>query len=161
MDIYTVSFFGHRQIINSQHIEKILAQIIKKLIVNKEFVEFLVGRNGDFDILTASVIKQMIKKYAYHNASLTLVLPYMRAEFRDNEQSFLNYYDTVEICSESEKAHFKSAIQIRNKSMVDRSDVVICYVEHQQGGAYTTMQYAYKQKKKVLNIATHFDSVEQ
>ena len=77
----------------------------------------------------------------------------MRADYRDNEENFLKYYDEVEICEKSCKAHYKSAIRIRNRDMVDRSELVICYVENKQGGAYTTMQYALKQCKKVINVA--------
>ena len=37
----------------------------------------------------------------------------MKAEYRDNEQSYLDYYDEVEICADSSKVHCKSAIQVR------------------------------------------------
>lgn len=50
------------------------------------------------------------------------------------------------------KAHPKSAIQIRNKYMVNRSDLVIFYVETTSGGAYQTMKYADKQCKNIINI---------
>jgi predicted Rossmann fold nucleotide-binding protein DprA/Smf involved in DNA uptake len=81
------------------------------------------------------------------------VLPYAKAEFRDNEQSYLEYYDEVEICSASAQAHPKAAIQIRNRIMVDRSDMVICYVQHKSGGSYKTIQYAKKQGKRIINLA--------
>ena len=65
----------------------------------------------------------------------------------------LEYYDEIEICPESHVAHFKAAMQIRNRSMVDRSDLVICYIEHNSSGAYQTMQYALKQEKEIINLA--------
>ena len=37
--------------------------------------------------------------------------------------------------------------------MVDRSDLVVFYVDHQKGGAYQTYQYAVKQEKRIINIA--------
>lgn len=43
--------------------------------------------------------------------------------------------------------------QITNRSMVDRSDLVVCYVEHESGGAYQTMAYAGKSGKTVINLA--------
>ena len=82
-----------------------------------------------------------------------LVLPYERAEYRDNMESFLTYYDEVEICPESAKAHFKAAIGIRNRAMVDRADLVICAVERESSGAYTAMKYAEKQEKRIINLA--------
>jgi hypothetical protein len=37
--------------------------------------------------------------------------------------------------------------------MVDRSDLVVCYVERKTGGAFQTKAYAEKTDKLVLNIA--------
>ena len=65
---------------------------------------------------------------------------------------YLAYYDEVEICSESAGAHFKAAITIRNKSMVDRADLIICAVERKQGGAWTAVKYAKDQGKEVINL---------
>jgi len=69
----------------------------------------------------------------------------MKAEYRDNEKEYLDYYDEVEMCDESSEAHPKSAIQVRNRSMIDRADLVVC--QHKSGGAYRTIQYAEKQGK--------------
>ena len=77
----------------------------------------------------------------------------MKAEYRDNEKEYLDYYDEVEVCYESSIAHPKAAIQIRNRSMVDRSDPVVCCVQHKSGGAYRTLQYAEKQGKRIINIS--------
>ena len=44
--------------------------------------------------------------------------------------------------------------QIRNREMVDRADLVICYIEHKEGGAYKTVQYALLMGKTVINLTT-------
>ena len=153
MDIYTVSFFGHREVEGAAEIESRLERLQHDLITRKQYVEFLVGRDGEFDLLVASAIRRAVKQYGYGNTSLILVLPYMKAEYRDNEQNYLSYYDEAEICSESSDAHYKSAIQVRNRSMVDRSDLVVCCIQHKSSGAYRTIQYAEKQGKQVRNLA--------
>ena len=153
MEIYTVSFFGHRLVERASEIEVRLEILLHDLITQKEYVEFLIGRDGEFDLLAASVIRQAVKQYGYGNTSIILVLPYMKAEYRDNEQNYLSYYDEAEICSESSDAHYKSAIQVRNRSMVDHSNLVVCCIQHKSGGAYRTMQYAKKQGKQVRNLA--------
>ena len=153
MNIYTVSFFGHRELERPLEIAKRLDSLLHDVIMQNEYVEFLIGRDGDFDLLASSAIRKAIKKYSFGKTSFILVLPYLRAEYRDNEQNYLDYYDEVEICEESVEAHFKSAIQIRNRNMIDRSDLVICYVQHKNGGAYKTIQYAEKQNCKIVNIA--------
>ena len=153
MNTFTVSFFGHRQISKPLLVEERLEKIISETIRTKEYVEFLVGRDGEFDIMAASVVRRTVKKLNYGNSALILVLPYMTAEYRNNRQSFSEYYDEVEVCAEASKAHFKAAIGIRNKSMVDRSDLVVCCVEHNSGGAHHTGRYAKQQQKQIVNIA--------
>ena len=153
MDIYTVSFFGHRSIEYGMDIESSLDKLLHNLIAQKEYIDFLIGRDGEFDLLASSAIKRAARNHGYGNTHFTLVLPYMKAEYRDNEKEYLDYYDEVEICAESSEAHPKSAIQIRNRSMIDRSDLVICCIQHKSGGAYRTIQYAKKQGKEIINIA--------
>lgn len=153
MNTFTVSFFGHREISQPQLVEEQLEKTVREIIATKEYAEFLVGRDGEFDLLAASVVRRTAKKLDYGNCALVLVLPYMTAEYQKNRQSFHNYYDEVQVCAESEAAHFKAAIQIRNRSMVERSDLIVCCIEHNSGGAYLTVKYAKQQKKKILNAA--------
>ena len=77
----------------------------------------------------------------------------MRNDFLDNEQSFGKYYDEIEVCDQSAGAHFKAAFQMRNRSMVDRSDLVVFDVVYESGGAYQTMKYARTQEKEISTLA--------
>ena len=156
MEIYTVSFFGHREVEGASDIESRLDRLLHDLITQKQYVEFLIGRDGEFDLLVASAIRRAVKQYGCGNTSLILVLPYIKAEYRNNEQSYLNYYDEVEICAESSEVHYKSAIQVRNRCMVDRSDLVVCCIQHKSGGAYKTIKYALKHDKSVRDLTNSF-----
>ncbi len=152
MQIYTVSLFGHRIIEDPISVERKLEKLIRQLIHEKEYVEFLVGRNGAFDQLTASVIRRVKRTVRADNSTLVPVLPYPTAEYRETEESFQSYYDEIEIC-DYPNAHFKAAIQARNRAMVDRSDLSIFYVTHNQGGAAQTLRYAQKQNKNLINLS--------
>ena len=153
MDTLTVTFFGHRYIDNFFRTEDKLQKRITELLLNNQYVEFLVGRNGDFDQLVSSTVLRCKRSIRDDNSSLVLVLPYPTAEFENNEDSFYDYYDEIEICEESSRTHFKNAMQVRNRSMVDRADLVICYIKRNEGGAYQTIQYAKKQGKTIINLA--------
>lgn len=87
-----------------------------------------------------------------------LVLAYSTAEYGNNKDGYHEYYDEVEICQSSAGAHFKSAMQIRNWQMVDRSDLVVCCIEHYSGGAYQTVEYARRQGKEIVNLAVRLDT---
>ena len=153
LDTFTVSFFGHRYIDNYFTVEKKLEELIRGLLESKNYVEFLVGRDGEFDQIVASTVKVVKRSIGDDNSALVWVMAYPKAEYSNNEESFDDYYDEIEICEASSHCHFKSAIQVRNRNMVDRSDLVVCSVERDSGGAYSTLQYARKQEKQVINLA--------
>lgn len=148
MKIYTVSFFGHRIIQDFSAAEEQVENLVRNLLLEKDYVDFLVGRDGDFDQLVSSTVKRLKRLVRDDNSSLIWVLPYPTAELRDNIDSFQNYYDEIEICNDAANSHPKSAFQVRNRQMVDRSDMVVFFVDHKGGGAYQTMRYA--QKTKIL-----------
>ena len=153
LDIYTVAFFGHRYIDNLLKVGDLLEEHIRRLIDEKEYVDFVVGRNVDFDSCVSSTVLRVRKNHRDDNSALVLVLPYPTAEYINNEASFHNYYTDVEISCAASKAHPKSAFQIRNQEMVDRADLIICYVETKEGGAWQTIKYAMKQGKNIINLA--------
>jgi len=152
MDTYTVSFFGHRRIYDQLRLDGELDELIIRLLRENSYVEFLVGRDGDFDQLVSSAIRRCQREYGHHNSSHIWVMPYPTSFFRDNEEACYAYYDEIEICEESSLNHFKAAFQVRNRHMVDRSNLVIFYVETKEGGAYQTMQYAIQQGKEHINL---------
>ena len=158
LEIYTVSFFGHRVIENYREVEQEVSRIIRSLIREHKYVDFLVGRDGDFDQIVTAEIRRAKREVYDANSSLIWVMPYQKVEYKQNRESFDAYYDEVEICSESDGAYPKAAIQIRNRNMVDRSDLVVCYITKKTGGAYATWQYASKKGKVIINLADSMSS---
>ena len=148
MNVFTVSLFGHREIDDLRILENYLVPIIKELILTKPYVNFLVGRNGEFDEYAASVIKRVEKGVGKENNDMTLVLPYTVADVEYYEK----YYDSIIIPESVYGSHPKSAITLKNRWMIERSDLVIVYVKRDKGGAYTAMKYAKKLNKRVINI---------
>lgn len=157
---FTVSFFGHRCIEKALEIERRLEQLIQTLLRNKEYVEFLVGRDGEFDQIVSSTVRRCKREYRSDNSSHIWVLPYLIAEFRDNEESFRDYYDEIEVCEAAAGSHYKNAHQTRNRAMVDRSDLVVFCIQHESGGAWQTMKYARKQGVPYINIADPKEDAE-
>lgn len=147
-DIYRVSFIGHREVEHFREVEEQLERIVVELIKTKEYVEFYVGRNGEFDLMVASVIKRSQRDYGYANSSLILVIPYPIANLEDMEK----YYDEVMYPVELYKVHYKAAITKRNEWMVDHSDLLIAYVVRDMGGAYDCLIKAEKSGVRIQRI---------
>ena len=160
MEVFTVSFFGHRMIDDVFEIENRLEQLIRTLLREHQYVEFLVGRDGEFDQLVSSVIRRCKREYRSDNSSHIWILPYLTAEFRNNEESFRDYYDGVEVCEAAAGSHYKNAHQTRNRDMVDRSELVVLCIQHESGGAWQTMKYAKKQGKPCINLDEQLGEAE-
>ena len=153
MNVFTVCLFGHRRINDLRQVEEKLLPIIQELIRTKAYVSFLIGRNGEFDEYAASVIKRVQKATGKENSDITLVLPYTVADLNYYEA----YYDSVLLPESVCGVHPKASIGLKNRWMVEQSDLVIVYVEHDRGGAYAAMQYAKRQGKETINLCDKED----
>lgn len=147
-EIYRVAFFGHREVDNMRNLETRLMTVLKRIMGEHTYIEFYIGRNGEFDEIAASVIKRLKKEREMSYNIMILVLPYTVKDIEYYE----DYYDEIMIPESIGKAHYKNAITLRNRWMVDVSDLVIVNVERHSGGAYTAMRYAEKQNKRIINL---------
>lgn len=154
MVIYRVSFTGHREVDDFFFVEEQVYNIVCELLRTKEYVEFYVGRNGEFDTLVASVIKRAKREIGEYNSSLILVIPYPVADI----ESYENFYDDVILPNELRKVYFKSAITKRNEWLVDHSDMLIAYVTRDYGGAEYCLKKAIERGIEIRRVDS--DSVE-
>lgn len=145
-DIYRIAMFGHRDFCSHKKLEDKLIPLLIRLLRTKKLIEIYIGRDGEFDIFAATIIKRVQREYdAYNTMELNLILPYPKNEM----DAFEKYYDRVDIPI---KAHPKRAITKRNEWMVEQADIVVGYIEREGGGAYKAMQYAKVSGKDVMNL---------
>ena len=71
MEIYTVAFFGHRYIDKFSRAENGVESIVRDLLNSHEYVDFLIGRDDDFDQIVSSTVKRMKRAIRDDNSSLT------------------------------------------------------------------------------------------
>jgi len=147
MKYYTICLFGHRKIDDLNIIEKKLRFIINEILKRNDFVEIMIGRNGEFDEFAASIIKRLQKEGYDSRLAITLVLPYSCS----NMDCLEKYYDGIIIPELASKWHPKGAIKKRNQYMVNCSDLVVVYV-NKKGGAFDAFQFAKKSLKKSINL---------
>jgi len=151
---YTVALFGHRQLANALPMEHRLEELIANLLRAHAQVEFLLGRNGEFNLMAASVIRRVRRDFGDRSATLTLVLPYVTAEYRDNEEEFSRYYDSIEVFPAPPGLPRQACIPLRNRALVDRADALVCGLEQPSGSAYAAAQYARAQQRPLLLVGS-------
>ena len=147
-EVYRVALFGHRDFYCHRELDELLFPLISDLIREKPFVEIYLGRNGEFDLYAASIVKRVQKALGKENSELICVLPYPEKDMCFYEL----YYDRVVIPERNIKIHPKGAIVKRNKWIVEMSDLFVCFVEREYGGAYEALKYARKLGKKIINL---------
>ena len=149
MDTFRVALFGHREFDGHRIIEKDLPKILGKLLREKEYIEILIGRNGEFDIFSASVIKKFKRLHSVDNLDLNVVIPYVTKDVEFYER----YYDNIILPETVEHFHPKGRIEARNKWMIEQADLIICYVNQSSGGAYKALEYARAVGRYIINLA--------
>lgn len=146
-EIYCVSMIGHR-VVEDYGIEEKLYELLQELLCTKEYVEFYLGRNGDFDILASSVIKRLQKNYRNDNSAMILVLSYPVK----NYEYYEDYYDEIIIPDELHRVYPKAAITERNRWMVTNTDVLIAYIRNESGGTAACVHMAEQLGRKIIKI---------
>ena len=137
-----VTFCGHSIISNKEELSKKISDTIEELIEEGADV-FYLGGYGDFDILSAREVKKA--KIKHKSIVSVLVLPYL--EHRYNKE----LYDET-VYPDIESVPKRYAISARNKWMVDVSDVIVSFVDHDWGGAAKTLEYAKKHGKRIISL---------
>ena len=147
MDIFRVSFIGHRVVDEYRQVEEELDEVIELLHRKYGFIDYNVGRNGEFDELATQAVRRFRKEWEEW-CELTLVEPYPVANLDIIEKS----YDSV-IIPTDRKCHYKAAIGERNKWLAENCDMMIVYIKRDYGGAYKCYKYAQEIGVPIMNIA--------
>lgn len=140
--------FGHRELYIN--LEPFLTEHLEKLIQNDEDLIFYSGGMGATDSAFVSAIAKLRAKN--HKVKLMLVIPYLTNELNEYKDYYENLYDDIIMPEELLGVHYKSAIEKRNRWMIDNSDIIFDATYREFGGAYKAIKYAIKQSKRVINL---------
>lgn len=155
----TCCFTGHRSILTEEYnivFKKTLK--ITECLIKQGYVFFQTGGALGFDTIAAlSVLK--LKKI-YSDVKLVLVLPCFSQTRGWNDNNIVIYEkikqkaDKVIYTSEE---YTKGCMQKRNRYLVDYSSACVCYLNHNKGGTFYTVNYARQNNLKIINIACDYN----
>ena len=140
--------FGHRVLL--MDIEKPRREALERLAAAEGVTVFYTGGMGDFDELFARTVRSM--KRDRPGIRLVLVMPYLTKRLNEDKAFYEAQYDEVLIPAALDGLHPKTAIGLRNRWMVDRSDFVIAALQRDYGGAAKAVQYAKRIGKEVVEL---------
>lgn len=142
----TCCFFGHKD--TPLNICEKLEAAIEELITEDGANRFLLGNQGNFDMITFNILRKM--KLKHPDISYCVVLAYMPTGKAAG--SLYDYGETL-LPEGIESVHPRFAISWRNKWMINESDTVVAYVTRTWGGAAKYVEIAAKKRKNIINLA--------
>lgn len=147
----TCSVFGHSTIKITKDLKYKLISTFEDLI--KQGCEvFYFGGFGMFDELCHKIVGELRSKYTKIKRIFCLSDPrHLRINKRPKWLKSEDYEEFVYLDLEFD--WWYSRIYYRNCAIIDRSDIVIFYVEERENsGAYKALKYANRKKKEIINL---------
>ena len=145
----TVMFCGHADFQAGDEIKKKMFSVLREILEMDKNVVFYFGGYGAFDSFSFCYVEGY--KQIFERIKTVFITPYITPTY-ENLMNAKMLYDEC-IYPELENVPLKFAIIERNKWMVEKSDIVVAYVNRGWGGAWKTLEYAKKQGKRIFNLA--------
>ncbi len=151
--IKTCSCFGHS---NVNITDDLIART--RMEINKAVADgvriFLFGGRSDFDDLCYDLVTE--KRNAEPQLEIKRVFCFaLDKQLKKPPKWFIRKeYEGLE-CPRKDFDYWYTAIYYRNIAMIDRSDLILFWVEKRENsGAYKTYLYAVKKRKRIVNLFT-------
>ena len=143
------AFFGHANFAATDGLAQKMLVILDGILKDGR-AEFYLGGYGGFDHFAYQCCKKY--KATHPDVSLLLILPYIPTRYRQEDlEEKKAQYDEL-IYPELENVPLRFAIDRRNKWIVDHADCIICWIDHDWGGAYQACRYARRKGKCVIDL---------
>lgn len=136
-------FTGHRDLEKDFSPRKLKKEI--KNAVEKGVFTFYNGMAMGFDLIAAETVLSLKKK----NPQIKLIacIPCYGQEKHFSEQDKARYAAILKKADEQvllSEYYYRGCMHVRDKYMVDRADMMICYCKKETGGAAFTLHYFQK-----------------
>lgn len=121
-------------------------------------VKFYCGMAAGFDIIAAEVVIALRETIKKSSVELIAAIPFKaQAEgfskhWKARYERVIKEADRVVLLSDN---YFSGCYAKRNRYMVDNSDIVITYFDGKAGGTRSTINYAKRKGKQIINVAEY------
>ena len=145
-EIKSCAFTGHRKLGEDFHAESLKTAIKKAVLLGVEI--FYCGMAMGFDLLAAQTVLEYKKEFP--NIKLIACVPCYNQEKKFSEEDKQRYCAYLKQANEviilSDK-YYRGCMQVRNKYMAERADMLIAYCKKNTGGAAYTVKCFKKARK--------------
>ncbi|MBQ8615728.1 MAG: hypothetical protein IJ415_04105 [Clostridia bacterium] len=171
---YSCCIIGHRKIIQTDKFKEEVKNKLENLIVNNNVNTFLFGSNSEFNDLCYNIIFKLKEKFPkikmiFYPTKVETAFTY--DEFKEIEHKIKNgkkfsskIFDEIKEKEVVNNANYKYSYVIRNKCLIDDSDMCLFYYNlgefvgaefagyRIKSGTKIAYEYAEKENKKIILI---------
>ena len=151
-------FTGHRDI-DPASVPFIRAKLREILIkcIDDGYCDFYNGGARGFDLMSAEEVLKLKEEYPHIRLHIIVPCSNQTRGWREEDAVL---YEKITSSADGVKClspfYFDGCMQIRNRYMVDNSQLLIAYMERASGGSAGTVKYAEEKGKEIVNI---FDEI--
>ena len=154
MKISACCFTGHR-IIPVNELNMLSGELMKAVeeLILQGVTDFYAGGAIGFDMLAAEAVLKLRNKYS--RIKLHIIIPCENQEkmwSKDNKERYRRINDAADEVKCLSPVYFNGCMQVRNRYLVDNSDILIAYMTKSEGGTASTVKYADRKGKTIINL---------
>jgi len=148
-------FIGHREVEETEELERQIAELVERLIIEERVDTFLFGSKSCFNSLCYEAVTQAKEKHPYVRRV------YVRAEFPDIPEDYRVYlaqrYEDTYFPPRLLKAGRGIYVQ-RNREMINNSRICVFYYREKavpadrQSGTASALAYAVQKRKRIYRL---------
>lgn len=145
------AFSGHRNLNDYKfdylNLDKVIENLMREGVKN-----FYCGMAVGFDLACAESVLQFKDKYG---AKLIACVPCPTQAKKFTQNSKDRYYSVLDKCDEIitvSDSYRLGCMHERDRLLVDRCDVLVCFLKKKSGGTYYTVNYAKSQNKEIIYL---------
>jgi len=147
-------FTGHRSIPPEKYerLREILGVAVSELY-DRGYRAFLSGGALGFDLLAAEVVLELQR--VYPDVRLIMALPCRNQHEKWGAVHRIRYEKILDRADERIflcETYCTGCMHLRNKYLVDNSDVCIAFYRHRGGGTEYTVNYAREKEREIINL---------
>ena len=142
----TVCFSGHREI-PPEELERIKRELYLTVsgLIERGYTVYYTGGAEGFDFLATECVAEMKKEYP--DISLNIIFPFKNTKCNRLYKDVILMCDSVEYVSEK---YFPWTYHERNRKLVEKSSVCVCYLTKTRGGTVYTVSYASECGREII-----------
>ena len=163
MNVYTCCFTGHRQIPPHAR-EELIAVLDRRIaaLADVGFTEFRVGGALGFDTLAAQRV--LAAREQRPTCQLHLILPCRNQPHHwhsNDEECYRDILSRADRVTYVQETYTKGCMHLRNRALVEGSDLCLAFCYESTGGSAYTCRYALQRGVRLINLVNEMESMQK